>query len=297
MTNLLFQYEELLLGNINSLSTQIFPESPEYAEKMAFDLIRIVVEKFLKWTPEQMYLNFDQDIVDKMKLNEIVRKINFPLEMCIDVKEKENIKRRANTKKKDGKDRNSVEKVYDYTYIAAKLYPDQLAFSFRETVIDIYKRILANQYGEIKDNDSKDLKELKKELVYDPYFRKVKESGRALFKFPKEYMTGINGLVRAGLCLQYMIMTFFAFHSIEEMYDFFADTQKAISALKKYRLYAVYSELFDSPLDFLHCSLPEDQRNDTLYNYYKFVNYYKTTDSKEELLKNYKLFVKLCKNA
>lgn len=263
---ILQEYENVLLNNKSSISATLFPESSSLAEQEAYNLMQIVIEKFLHWTPQEAYLNFNKNIIDKMKLSDIVKYIRFPPEMIIDDEP-------------------------DYSYIATNIYPDDCDYNFREAVIDLYKRLLANQYGEINEaKDSKDIQDLKRELQFDPYFKKAKENGRARYKFPKNYMSGTVGRMRAGLCLQYMIMTFFSFHSIDEMYSYFSNTQKAVNTLKKYRLDTVYETLFNSPLEFLHYSLPEESRNETLYNYYLFRNYTETHNSIQEFKSMYNEF-------
>ena len=52
--------------------------------------------------------------------------------------------------------------------------------------------------------------------------------------------------------------------NIEEDYD------KLIKALKKYRLYAICTDIFDYPIDFLHEALSKNQKNEFYYHYYKF---------------------------
>lgn len=246
---LLNEYENMLLGNVNSISPQLFSASPHIAEQRAIELIRYISENFLKWTPEELAMRLGKDFIEKMRLGDMVQHIQFPAEV-------------------------NLNEEPDFTYLAVKIYPDQVTYSFRENVIDIYRRILSNQWGPANQGDSKELRELKKELSIDPYYRKTKERGNSIYKFPKNYMAGSIGMMRACICLQYMITTFFSFHSIAEMYDFFADEEKAVAALKKYRLLSVYKDMFDSTLEFLHTVLPDNQKNELLYSYYKFCHIY-----------------------
>ena len=90
-----------------------------------------------------------------------------------------------------------------------------------------------------------------------------------LYKFPKEYLSGSMGVLRACVCFQYMVSQYLPFNNIEEMYNFFSTTN-GIKALKRYRLYAICTEIFDYPIDYLHEALSERQKNEFFYHYYKF---------------------------
>lgn len=123
----------------------------------------------------------------------------------------------------------------DYFYIAHLLYPNIIKFNNRELILRTYKEVLSGK----------------------------------LYKFPKEYLSGSMGVTRACICFQYMVSQFLPFNNIEEMYKFFSTTN-GIKALKKYRLYAICSDIFDYPIDFLHESLCKEQKDEFYYHYYKF---------------------------
>ena len=59
------------------------------------------------------------------------------------------------------------------------------------------------------------------------------------------------------------------FSSTEEMYKYFASS-KGPKLLKKFRLNVACVTMFDHPIDFLHEALPENQRDEFWYRYYKF---------------------------
>ena len=123
----------------------------------------------------------------------------------------------------------------DLFYIAHLLYPKQINFNGRELVLRTYKEVLDG----------------------------------ILYKFPKEYLSGSMGVKRACICFQYMVSQFLPFNNVEEMYKFFSTTN-GVKALKKYRLYAICTDIFDYPIDFLHESLSSSQKNEFFYHYYKF---------------------------
>lgn len=103
------------------------------------------------------------------------------------------------------------------------------------------------------------------ELIIKVYMDVVEER---ISKFPKNYFDGNDGYVRARLLLLVMIREFLAFESVEEMYAFFG-SDEGRKAISKYKLTVPLRELYSSPLDYLHDSLTEEQRDDRLYQKYK----------------------------
>ena len=88
-------------------------------------------------------------------------------------------------------------------------------------------------------------------------------------KFPKSYFVGSEGIVRAGICLQYMISNHVLVSSINELYHLFSNDQ-GLALLKKYKLFSAFKENFETPVDFLHFSLPAKEKNNLYLYYYKF---------------------------
>lgn len=122
----------------------------------------------------------------------------------------------------------------DYFFIVWRLYPETVNYTYEERVYHVYKQVL---------------------------------SGQAT-KFPKEYYSGEDGYERAILCFRYMIENRSGFHTIPEMYEYFS-TNKGFTMLKKNKLWTVCRDLFITPLDYLHESLPDCQKNEILYGAYK----------------------------
>lgn len=123
----------------------------------------------------------------------------------------------------------------DLFYIAHLLYPKKVPFNEKELILRTYKEVLNG----------------------------------TLYKFPKEYLSDSLGMMRACICFQYMCSQFLTFTSIEEMYEHFTKS-KGTKDLKKYRLYAICTDMFEFPLDFLHESLPMKQKNEFLYKFNRF---------------------------
>ena len=124
----------------------------------------------------------------------------------------------------------------DIFIVKGKLYPKLVPLNQKEITLKVYKRVLE------KD----------------------------LYKFPKEYLSGDSiGVYRAIVCFQYMLTQIPPFSSTEEMYKYFASS-KGPKLLKKFRLNVACVTMFDHPIDFLHEALPENQRDEFWYRYYKF---------------------------
>ena len=88
-------------------------------------------------------------------------------------------------------------------------------------------------------------------------------------KYPKDYFTGNDGLVKAGICLQYLISHNIIFESINDLYSIFA-CETGYDYLRRYKLLTACKDAFKTPVDFLHFALPKDEKNDFLYYYYRF---------------------------
>ena len=100
---------------------------------------------------------------------------------------------------------------------------------------------------------------------------------KEILKYPKGYFSGSSGIVKAGLCFQYMLEHFISFTNMNDLYYLFS-TKAGTSLLKEYRLYNICMEIFDTPVDFLHFSLPEQQKNTLLFHYYKYKYLYSFID-------------------
>ena len=48
---ILFEYDQILLGNKTDFSKHFFAKGTEYNEKTALDIIRYACEYYLRWSP------------------------------------------------------------------------------------------------------------------------------------------------------------------------------------------------------------------------------------------------------
>ena len=129
-----------------------------------------------------------------------------------------------------------ADKTKDVYPIITKLYPGRFKENIRDNVRRVYNRIL---------NGEKE-------------------------KFPKEFFEGNKGKYKALLCFQYMLNGMPPFASTKELYQTFVGPSGA-AILRKHKLYAVCSGLFEYPLDFLHAALPNSMKNEYYYHYYRFL--------------------------
>jgi hypothetical protein len=113
--NIIYEYEMVLLGKKSGVSVYFFSHSPEQNERLALDIIRYAVETYLKWSPEEVYKNFNESIIKQMKLDSIMRYIRFPPE---------------------------ADEKSDYFIIAGKLYPDKIKINIKEMTLVIYRRVI-----------------------------------------------------------------------------------------------------------------------------------------------------------
>lgn len=128
----------------------------------------------------------------------------------------------------------------DLFYIAWKLYPSVINFSQRDLIVRVYDNLLNGKIS----------------------------------KFPKDFFTGSMGIVRAGVCLQHLLSNYMQFGNLEHIYSTFGK-KDIMNTLKKYKLNVVCKDVFDSPVDYLHLSLPKEQQNECYFSYYKFWYLYK----------------------
>ncbi len=126
-------------------------------------------------------------------------------------------------------------------------------------------------------------------VPYDQY-RQVIEAYKEIElgitdQFPKNMFAGENAADRAAAVLQYYVSAYISYQTVDELYKIF--TGKEIKGmLKEAHLYSICRSLYDSsPLDYLHYSLSEDDRDYFLYNFYKFKTAFKSALSYNRKLK------------
>lgn len=133
---LLYEYESVLLGHKNSVSNYFFSSDEDRNEKAALYVVRFAISYYLNWSPEKAVDLLTWDIIKLLKLEGIMKYINFPPEL-------------------DEKDNAYI--------IKGKLYPNLVRLNEKEITLKVYKRIL-----------SKDLYKFPKEYLSSDYAGKIR---------------------------------------------------------------------------------------------------------------------------
>ncbi|MBB5198094.1 hypothetical protein [Anaerocolumna cellulosilytica] len=130
-----------------------------------------------------------------------------------------------------------LDSTLQIKYLAHLLYPEQVKYDARNLVLQIYKDILE----------------------------------RRLKRFPKSFLSNTDGILKSNICFLYMLEQNSDFSTIKELYEHFAGS-KGIHTLRKYHLMSICTAFYESPLEFLHTSLPDEQKSNFFYHYYKYKN-------------------------
>ena len=210
---MILEWEKRLRENDNRpLPKVFFSYDDEQNEKEAIILFKYAFEKILQWTPEDARNNLNKEIIEKLKLKRVYKKIIFP---------------------------RGLSYRGDYWYVAKKCYPDKIHGCGKEDIWKmLYLNVLANPNG----------------------------------KYPKEYFCDADGKLKAKLFLMHQLENYVRFSNIEEMYKFFSSTAEANEFLKECKLLPAMKVHFDSPLEYMHESLPVEQRDNLLLMFTEFQN-------------------------
>ena len=84
------------------------------------------------------------------------------------------------------------------------------------------------------------------------------------------FFVGADGEVNARVIMQHVIRYYLAPTSIESLYEFFAGSEKLDSFMETYQLYVPMKAFYETPLEYMHNSLDESQRNEMLYQKIQF---------------------------
>ena len=119
-SNLLVEYTMILAGQKAKFGQEYFSKQQETNEGLAYEVFKMAIETFLHWSPEQALARMDKSIIERMRLDLVMKYMKLPFE---------------------------CEFNDDYAWILHKIYPDQIPYDQEEHVIKIYKEILnGNKY-------------------------------------------------------------------------------------------------------------------------------------------------------
>ena len=215
---LIYEYDELMIGNRHSISPDFFIYSENANEALALGIMQYAFETYLRWDPIDIRDRIDLRLLRLLKLDQLLKYIRFSEEL---------------------------DPRVDYFYIVWKIYPYTVNYTYEERVFRVYRNVLEGEMS----------------------------------RFPKEYFSGTEGEYRAKLCFRYMLENVVHFTSVNEMYRFFT-MRSSIETLQRAKLRIVCRDLFGSPLEYLHASLPDSQRNEMFYNREQFRKKYNEAERK-----------------
>ena len=118
--------------------------------------------------------------------------------------------------------------------------------------------------------------------MLERYQRRIKDG--ELNRFPKELFSGKEGRMNAAVILSDYInhnisVTGTHKEQIEQLYEKFGDSAQMNAVFASKGLYYVCHGLYNTPLEYFHYSLKEEDRDDFLFGVYDFLNIYKRTQS------------------
>ena len=132
----------------------------------------------------------------------------------------------------------SKKKFFDLRFILQYAYPGIIKYNLEEDAKAEFERV--NRLG-----------------AFENY-----EKGQ---KFQKHFFSGLDGVKRAAVILNYAISLYLDDLTTQELYKFFQNTPKATSWLRKHKIDLVVKKLYPTPLDYLHNSLPSCEENNIYY--------------------------------
>lgn len=91
-------------------------------------------------------------------------------------------------------------------------------------------------------------------------------------RFPKKIFDGARGKEKGAVLLNDFIAKNLVVRSTEDLYEQFADSAKMNNKFRDAYIYAAARKLYPTTLDYLHNSLPDDERDDFLYAYWQYIN-------------------------
>ncbi len=116
--NIIYEYERVLIGKRKNFPSYIFPSNKEQKERVAIEIMRYGVSKYLGWNKEQAATNLTYEMLEKIKVGDLVSYLIYPPE---------------------------IDPKKDTFFIINKLYPGLREFNFRDLVIGVYKKVLSGE--------------------------------------------------------------------------------------------------------------------------------------------------------
>lgn len=89
-------------------------------------------------------------------------------------------------------------------------------------------------------------------------------------RFPKKIFEGARGKEKAAILLNEFIATNVSVASIDELYERFSDMPRMNNKFRRAKIFSAARKIYPTPLDYLHNSLSEGDKDDFLYAFYQF---------------------------
>lgn len=115
---LISEYDDILLGKRNNYSAYYFGSSKHQNEKEALYIFKYAFEYYLRWDPFTLRDMLNMEILKKLKLNQILKYIDFPPELNPET---------------------------DLFYIVWKLYSFTKNYSERDLILRVYNNMLEDK--------------------------------------------------------------------------------------------------------------------------------------------------------
>lgn len=128
-----------------------------------------------------------------------------------------------------------LEPMENLQYLVCRMYPERYRYDEKQAVEMYYDKILSMDTS----------------------------------RFKKGFFSGEEGQKRATICLRRCLQMVGPFENMHQIYDLFA-TSSAATMLQHYKIKSAYKALYELPIDYLHFSLPESERDELYYQKLRF---------------------------
>ena len=118
--SLITEYENRLLGKSNNLIQLLNQtgDDPVIQDKKARIILKFVFEEIFHWTPDEAADMFSKEVIDKMQLQDVVKKITFPPEM---------------------------DRTVDFYYYVWRVYPKSDTTNTKERTLKAFRQRIAGE--------------------------------------------------------------------------------------------------------------------------------------------------------
>ena len=120
---LISEYEAIMLGKQKTFSSTYITKDAK--SEVVSGLLEYVYKEMLGWDAEDMLLFNNNKLIKQLKLERIVKKMEFPPEL---------------------------DREKDLEYLAAVLYPKSVTISQKDRIITVYKRVLSKELDRYPKN-------------------------------------------------------------------------------------------------------------------------------------------------